>query len=246
MYTLCLIIDFGEYDDDEAREYLNYKPKLSLMLADKFLEKIPDSLQNTSANRLQSEIAIEGFLFFMVATTDNLYQEINNRLCFMHERAVNRNTIVDCLGKNGDQISRQIKKIIDDADCEPRWTVTEVPGQDEGGWSMGWDRSKSWLWEIANLRNKITHRSITNQNFHAHLPEGCVDVSLTIAKIDFSKVYHKKADGSVTERGIGRTNTELITEDKPAKYFHDCFRKMEWMVSDIQGLLDQVPIGDNP
>ena len=68
MCTLCLIIDFGEYDDDEAREYLNSKPKLSLMLAGKFLEKIPDSIQNISADRLQDEIAIEGFLFFMVAT----------------------------------------------------------------------------------------------------------------------------------------------------------------------------------
>ena len=239
-----MIVDFGEYDDDEAREYLNSKPKLSLMLADKFLEKIPDNLQNTSANRLQSEIAIEGFLFFMVATTDNLYQEINNRLCFMHERTVKRNTIVNCLGKNGDQISRQIKKIIDDADCEPRWTTTEVSGQDIEAWPTDWDRSKSWLWEIANLRNKITHRSITNRNFHAHLPEGCVDVSLTIAKIDFNKVYHKKADGSVTERDIGRTNTKLITEDNPAEYFRDCFQKMERMVSDIQGLLDQVPIDD--
>ena len=99
---------------------------------------------------------------------------------------------------------------------------------------------------MANIRNQITHRSITNRSFHPHLPEGCVDVSLTIAKIDFSKVYHKKADGSVTKLDIERINTKLITEDKPAKYFHDCLQKMERMVSDIQVLLDQVPISDKP
>ena len=196
MCTLCLLIDFGEYNDDEAREYLNSKPKLSLILANKFLEKIPDSIQNTSADRLQDEIAIEGFLFFMMAAADGLYQEINKHLCVMCERDVRKNTIMDCLGKNSDQISIQIKKIIDDITCKPRWTVTEVSGQDTGVRPTDWDRSKSWLWEMVNLRNQITHRSITNRSFHAQLPEGCVDVSLTIAKIDFSKVYHKKADGS--------------------------------------------------
>ena len=39
MCILCLIIDFVEYND-EAREYLNSKPKLLLMLAGEFLEKI--------------------------------------------------------------------------------------------------------------------------------------------------------------------------------------------------------------
>ena len=239
MCTLCLIIDFGEYSNDEAREYLNSKPNLSLILASKFLEKIPDSIQNTSADRLQDEIAIEGFLFFMVAAADGLYQEINNRLCFMHERAVNRNTIVDCLGKNGDQVSRQIKKIIDDAVCKPRWTATEIQEQTMGAWPRDWDRSKSWLWEMANLRNKIMHRSITNRNFHVG-----VKVSLTIAKIDVDKVYLKKDNGGVVDWDIGRTNTKKITEDNPAEYFYGCFQKMERMVSDIQVLLDQVPIGD--
>ena len=242
MCTLCLLIDFGEYNDDEAREYLNSKPKLSLILANKFLEKIPDSIQNTSADRLQDEIAIEGFLFFMMAAADGLYQKINRHLCAMRERGVRRNTIVDCLGKNGDQISRQINNIIDDATCEPRWTTTEVPGQDMGLWPTDWDRSKSWLWEMANLRNQITHRSITNRSFHAHLPEGCVDVSLTIAKIDVDKVYLKKDNGGVVDWDIGRTNTKKITEDNPAEYFYGCFQKMERMVSDIQVLLDQVPV----
>ena len=216
------------------------------MLTSKFLEKIPGSIQNTSADRLQDEIAIEGFLFFMIATVDGLYQKINRHLCVMREHKVSRDTIVDCLGKNRDQISRQIKKIIDDATCKPRWTTTEVKGQDRGLWSTDWDRSKSWLWEMANLRNKITHRSIINMNFRVSLPNDSVKVSLTIAKIDFSKVYHKKADGSVTEQDIGRTNIEKITEDRPAEYFHGCFQKMEQMVSDILVLLDQVPIAGKP
>ena len=229
-----MIIDFGEYGNDEAREYLNSKSKLSLILANKFLEKIPDSIQNTSAARLQDEIAIEGFLFFMMATADGLYQEINNRLCLMHERVVNRNTIVDCLGKNGDQVSRQIKKIIDDVVCKPRWTATEIQGQDIEAWPRDWDRSRSWLWEMANLRNKIMHRSITNRNFYAGLPNGGVKVSLTIAKIDFNEIYYKRADGSVIKLDIVLTNTEKITEDNPAEYFHGCFQKMDRMVSDIQ------------
>lgn len=101
----------------------------------------------------------------------------------MRERDVRRKTIVDCLGKNSDQISRQIKKIVDDATCKPRWTTTEVKGQDMGLWSTDWDRSKSWLWEITNLRNQITHRSITNMNFYPQLSEGCADVSHTTPKI---------------------------------------------------------------
>ena len=64
-----------------------------------------------------------------------------------------------------------------------------------------------------------------------------------IANIDFNKVYLKKADGSVTKRDIERPNIKKITEDKPAEYFRDCFQKMEQMVSDIQGLLNQVPVG---
>ena len=241
-----MIVDFGEYNDDEANEYLNSKPKLSLMLASKFLENIPDSIQNTSANRLQDEIAIEGFLFFMMITADSLYQKINRHLCVMCKREVHKKTILDCLDKNSDQISRKIKKIIDDTTCKPRWTTTEMRGQDMGLWSTDWGRSKSWLWEIANLRNQIARKSITNRSFCAPLPEGCVDVSLTIAKIDFNKVYHKKASGSITERDIGLTNTKNITEGRPAEYLHDCFRKMEWMVSDIQGLLNQVPIRGRP
>ena len=164
----------------------------------------------------------------------------------MRERDVRRKTIVDCLGKNGDQISRQIKNIIDDATCEPRWTTTDVSGQDMGLWPTDWDRSKSWLWETANLRNKIMHRSIINMNFHVRLPNGGVKVSLTIAEIDVDKVYLKKDGGGVVNWDIGRTNTKKITEDRPAEYFHDCFQKMEQMVSDIQVLLDQIPIGDKP
>ena len=239
-----MIIDFGEYSNDEAREYLNSKPKLSLILASKFLEKIPDSIQNTSADRLQDEIAIEGFLFFMMAAADGLYQKINRHLHVMRERDVRRKTIVDGLGKNSDQISRQIKKIIDDATCEPRWITTEVSGQDMGLWPTDWDRSKSWLWEMANLRNKIMHRSIVNMNFHVNPPNGGVKVSLTIAKIDVDKVYLKKDNGDVVDWDIGRTNTKKITEDNPAEYFYGCFQKMERMVSDIQVLLDQVPIDD--
>ena len=235
-----------EYNDNEAREYLDSKPKLSLMLASKFLEKIPDSIQNTSADRLQDEIAIEGFLFFMMAAADGLYRKINRHLHVMRERDVRRKTIVDCLGKNSDQISRQIKKIIDDATCKPRWTTTEILGQDMGLWPTGWDRSKSWLWEMSNLRNKITHMSIINMNFHVRLPNGGVKVSLTIAEIDVDKVYLKKDGGGVVNWDIGRTNTKKITEDRPAEYFHDCFQKMEQMVSDIQVLLDQIPIGDKP
>lgn len=115
-----------------------------------------------------------------------------------------------------------------------------------GLWSTDWDRSKSWLWEITNLRNKITHRSIINMNFRVSLPNGDVKVSFTIAEIDFSKIYHKKADGSVTEQDIGRTKTKKITEDMPAEYFRGCFQKMGQMVSDIQILLDQVPINGKP
>ena len=193
-----------------------------------------------------TRIDLESRAYIAVAAVDGLYREINKHLCVMCERDVRKNTIVDCLGKNSDQISRQIKRIIDDITCKPRWTVTEVSGQDTGVWPTDWDRSKSWLWEIANLRNQIMHRSITNRSFPASLPEGCVETSFTIAKIDFNKVYHKKANGSVNKVNIGLTNTKKIMENKLAEYFHGCFQKMERMVSDIQVLLDQVQIGSKP
>ena len=43
--NLCLKIDFGNYDDDRARELINSKTELSLLLASKFLKK--DTQQRT-------------------------------------------------------------------------------------------------------------------------------------------------------------------------------------------------------
>ena len=240
----CLIVNFGEYGGDEAKTYLNSKPRLSLMLAGKFLDKIPGRARNDPAGWLQDEMAIEGFLFFTVAAVDGLYQEINKRLCRMKERSVCKRTIVEYLGKNGDVISTQIRKIIEDATDEPKWTTTEVPGQDPGGWPTDWDRSRSWLWEIVELRNKITHRSIAGRHLIVSLPAGDVDASIIITKMSDVKCYLKKANGTVDEIGIN--NTKSIREDKPSEYFRGCFQKMEQMVSGIQGLLARVPTSGKP
>ena len=242
---MCLFIDFGEYSNDKAKEYLGSKPKLSLMLAGKFLREIPDNIRNDSRGRLCGEIAIEGFAFFMIAAEDGLYQEINKRLCRMKDHKVHRSTIVKYLGRSNDGISKRIKEIIKNATCKPKWTIEEVSGEDMAGWPSDWDRSMSWLWEIAQLRNTITHRSITNQHVSAGLPAGGVETSIIITKICFNKTYLKKSDGSIVKLNIKSTKPISITEKNPSEYLCDRFKKMERMVSDIQELLDQVQSGNN-
>ena len=233
--NLCLKIDFGNYDDYRARELINSKTELSLLLASKFLEKIRSSAHNKSSERLQDEIAIEGFLFFMIGAADGLYQEINKKLCTLKEPKVNNDSILKCLGNNSDAISAQIKTIIEKATTEPKWTVTEIQDQDPVTWPCDWDRGESWLWEIGALRNKITHRSATNQAISAG--DSAVEASLIVTQLFFTQVYTKWADGSTSVRDIGGTGKETITESDPHAYCMDRFQKLEGMISDIRGHL---------
>lgn len=230
--NLCLKIDFGNYDNDRARELINSKTELSLLLASKFLKKIRNSAHNKLSERLQDEIAIEGFLFFMIGATDGLYQEINKKLCALKEHKVNKDSILKCLGNNSDAISAQIKAIIEKTTAEPKWTMTEIQDLDPVAWPHDWDRSESWLWEIGALRNKITHRSATNQAVSAG--DSAVGASLIVTLLSFTQVYTKWADGSTSASDIGRTNKKTITESDPHAYCMDRFQKLEGMISDIR------------
>ena len=57
--NLCLKIDFGNYDNDRARELINSKTELSLLLASKFLKKIRNSAHNKSSERLGCVLVIK-------------------------------------------------------------------------------------------------------------------------------------------------------------------------------------------
>ena len=74
-----LEVKFGNFSKEEASSLVNNKTELSLLLSRKFLEKIPNKMNPTTAknNRLEFEIMSEGFLFFFIGARDALLQKIN-------------------------------------------------------------------------------------------------------------------------------------------------------------------------
>ena len=246
-----MIIDFGKYSDDEAKEYVTSKPNMSLMLASKFLDKVPNKIHTNAAGWLQDEIAIEGFVFFTVSAVDGLYQEINKCLCNLSEHRVKYKPVVKCLGKNSDAVSIQIKKIIEGVMDKPIWIITEVPGQTPDKWPGKYDRSRSWLWEITQLRNQITHRFLAPRYraiaYSSTQKDPILDyISLIVANEPHYDAYCKRADGAVMEFKDANNIPLRITEDNPSRYFHACFENVKQMIVQIQKLLDHVPPKDNP
>ncbi len=73
-------VDFGTFSEHDAQTLLSDKVVLSLTIAKKFLDYIPNNFPNNSVNRLDFEILTEGFLVFMIAARDGLLQEINKKL----------------------------------------------------------------------------------------------------------------------------------------------------------------------
>jgi len=159
-----------------------------------------------SNNRLEFEMMTEGFLFFFIGARDALLQKINEKLQLgLDEDEVGLSKILTHLDQN---ISNQ-KNIYD-----LLHNITQPPKKLQ----VGWKRSKSWLWEINHLRNRIAHTDIV---------KGAIVAGPGLATKQSMIIYDQ------------HRNHELdpIKEPKPKIYFKECIKKFEKLNAQIEKLL---------
>jgi len=225
-------VDFGTYSQHEAQGFLSDKVNLSQNIAKRFLDNSSNNFPNDSVNRLDFEILVEGFLVFMIAARDGLLQEINKKLSNpLNERRVNLrgNDFENRLTSDSDSKFGQIWNLIHDSIQQPEKVVLT---QNIEFWE--WDRSKSWLWEINDLRNRTAHRSILSQNI-AVVVGGSTNTKLLVAELTIKPVIrHNQISHEVP---ISNPKKETIFESDPKSYFKDCYNKFEKLKTDIRNLL---------
>ena len=201
-------IDFNYHGSDA----LNFFSTLDLPLhmAKKFLETIPNQTPNEPNARVEFEMAVEGFLLFIIVARERLLQEINRKLPNPLEKDnVSVGNLLKKLANNSDQNFQKIHIMINDATQSPQQINNSQSQQTE------WDRQKSWLTELNILRNQIGHRNASNQAIYRG---GGPDKSMMIICVDHLK----------------------IEIEEPRRYFDDCFVKFEKLKNDIRALLNLV------
>lgn len=225
-------VDFGTYSQQDAQQFLFNKVNLSQNIAKKFLDLIPNNFPNDSVNRLDFEILVECFLVFMIASRDGLLQEINQQLSNpLNEREVNLqgNRFEIKLNSDPDLKFRQIWTLIHDSIQQPEKVILI---QNIEFWE--WDRSKSWLWEINDLRNRIAHRRILSQAIVA-FAGGSSNTKLIVSELETRPVIrHNQISHEVP---ITNPKKEIIFESEPKSYLEDCYNKFEKLKTDIRTLL---------
>lgn len=224
-------VDFGTFSDQDARKYLGDKVELSLFIAKKFLEKIPNNFPNDSKQRIEVEIMTEGFLLFMIAARDGLLQEINKKLSTpLSESQVNLrgNTFQNQLSTDPDSKFTQIWNLISDCIQQPSKVI--LPSSPE---FWDWDRTKSWLWEINTLRNRIAHRSINGQQI---IP-GVKDLTTKLIIAELSPRPIVRLNNKTETVPITNPRVETIHVEDIKEYFEERFAKFEKLKSDIRNLL---------
>jgi len=225
-------VDFGTYSQQDAQGFLSDKVNLSQNMAKKFLNSIPNNFPNNSVNRLDFEILAEGFLVFMISARDGLFQEINKKISNpLRERRVNLlgNTFQNRLTSEPDPKFGQIWNLISKSIQQPEKVILT---QNIEFWE--WDRSRSWLWEINDLRNRTSHRNILSQAIVA-FAGGSSNTKLIVAEITSKPVIrHNQTSHEVP---ITNPKSEPIFEDDPKSYFEGCFDKFEKLKTDIRNLL---------
>lgn len=225
-------VDFGIYSQPDAQGFLSDKVNLSQNIAKKFLDNISNNFPNDSVNRLDFEILVEGFLVFMIAARDGLLQEINKQLSNpLNERRVNlrENDYENRLKSDPDSKFGQIWNLIHDSIQKPEKVILT---QNIEFWD--WDRSRSWLWEINDLRNRIAHKRILSQAIIATVG-GSTNTKLIIAELSNKPVI--KHNQTSHEIPIPNPKKESIFESDPKLYFEDCYSKFEKLKTDIRNLL---------
>jgi hypothetical protein len=165
-----LKINFGTFTN--KNHLLSQKTTLSLLVAEKFLEKIHNEMQSTDTNRVEFEIASEGFLYFIIGAKDALLQEINQKLKLgLESKDITLSKIKHRLQNiqtnNGNVWICYC--LLDECTQEP----IIYPNL---------DRTRSWLWEINHIRNQIAHRSIVSKHINVMVGAGSgnnVSMSIT-------------------------------------------------------------------
>ncbi len=225
-------VDFGTYSQQEAQSFLSDKVNLSQNIAKFFLNGIPNNFPNNLADRLDFEILVEGFLIFMIAARDGLLQEINKKLSNpLDELNVNLsgNNYKNTLTSDRNQKFTQIWNLIHDSIQQP-----EKVNLTQNIESWEWDRSKSWLWEINHLRNKIIHRNILSQKIV--VSAGGSPISKLIV-VELTKNFVIRNNHRSNKVSITDSKRELIFESDPKLYFEDCYGKFEKLKTDIRSFL---------
>lgn len=164
-----LKIIFGNFTNEN--HLLSQKTTLSLLVAEKFLEKIHNEMKPTDTNRVEFEIASEGFLFFFIGARDALLQEINQKLKLgLEPKNIKLSKIKYRLQNiqtnNGNVWTCYC--LLDECTQEPI-TYPNI------------DRTRSWLWEMNYIRNQIAHRSIVSKHINVIIGAGSgINVSMSI------------------------------------------------------------------
>lgn len=199
-----IIVNFGK----PSRELVSNKLELSLLMAEKFLTNIPDKINPSTDryNRVEFEMMTEGFLYFIIGARDALLQKINKSFNLgLDEDEVDFRTILGRLDTDTSPQSK-VRALLNDCSQTPTRITDD------------WNRSKSWLWEINHLRNRIGHISILRNA-----------ISVTVGSTEEPKakliIYTPKNSGHSLE------------EKDPKEYFIGCRTKFVQLKDDIINLL---------
>ena len=202
-----IVVNFGKFSKEQARKLIGNKLELSLLMAEKFLTSIPEKINNTTerSNRLEFEMMSEGFLYFMIGARDALLQQINKTFVLgLDEDEVDLSSVLGKLDRT--ILSQQsVRSMLNDCTQTP---LREIDG---------WNRNRSWLWEINHLRNRIGHISILRSA-----------ISVQVGSTEDPKasliIYTPK-------------NGHSLEEKKPKEYFTECIQKFVDLKDNIASLL---------
>lgn len=185
-----LVIDFGNLSEHQLWTTSEGRIDILLSVTNSFLEKIPTILLPEGKNRVLFEVVSNGFLFFIIGARDELLQKINRHLRLIpSENEVTLYNIKQELLKNKETKNfMQIYELLNNCSQEP-YRRSNYVGDIE--------RSKSWLWELNNLRVRITHDGILFLKSESH----------TIAQF------------------LTLCITNDIEEKNPYQYFKSCYEK---------------------
>jgi len=213
-------IDFCIKTKDIASQLVNEKTDFSLFIAEKFLNQIPAQLDVTDTiQHAEFEIASEGFLSFIINARDSLLQEINKKLNLGF--SVENVKLKDILNKLNSEQGKKLPawaivyNLLDECIHEPEKVIDS---SNIAFWD--WDRTKSWMWELEELRNTISHRSIISRHIVISTE---FSTSMTICTITKSPILRN--NGNAIQVPIPNPKPEPIREKNPQMYFTNCYAK---------------------
>ena len=161
-----------------------------ILCAEYFLEKIPNIFPSEhDPSYFETEMFMESFLFFIVASLDVLYSEINTKLKLgIYDHYLTRD-LETTLEKSELKLSLLILIELQKYTQKPTHEEKQTTREDahiyakkylNDNWGLDfwqrfenrngvfyehiWNRQNSSLWEIRRLRNQITHGSTTKQS----------------------------------------------------------------------------------